>query len=64
MDDNLITFRLEEKEQDGGEWDYRPGGVRTLKIEIKTNVDQGPLRLRWQGAKRRDGLVCAFRWSS
>jgi hypothetical protein len=58
--DNSVVFNLEEKAQDGGEWDYRPGGTRTIKLEIKTAVDQKPLRLRWRDAKRQDDLVCAF----
>lgn len=61
MNNDIVPFNLEEKVQDGGKWDYRPGGTRTIKIQIATRVDQEvPLRLRWREAKRRDGMVCAY----
>jgi len=60
MNSDFIPFHLEQASQDGGQWDYRPWGTRTLKIRLATARDQGPLRLRWANTGQKDGLACAF----
>ncbi|MCA9875110.1 MAG: hypothetical protein KC441_15680, partial [Anaerolineales bacterium] len=60
MNSDFIPFQLEQAQQDGGSWDYRPWGTRSLKIRLATTQDLGPLRLRWPGAIQKAGLVCAY----
>jgi hypothetical protein len=60
MNSDFISFQLEQNQQEGGRWDYRPWGTRSLKIRISTTQDKGPLRLRWANANRQDNLACVF----
>jgi hypothetical protein len=57
-----VSIHLERsgEVQDGGTWDYRPWGTRTIKFQISTKKDLPPLRLRWTGTKRKNGLACEF----
>jgi hypothetical protein len=60
MNSDFIPFQLEQNQQDGGRWDYRPWGTRTLKVRITTTQDCGPLRLRWANSGQKEGLACAL----